>query len=48
MPNYEITRVYSTQYFSIRRTLLNALLTVRGDSLEMKHSVEECNISAID
>jgi len=48
MSNYEITRVYSTQYFSIKRTLLNALLRVRGDSSEMKHSVEECNICAIN
>ncbi len=45
MSNYEI---HSTQYFSIKRTLLNALLRVRGDSSEMKHSVDECSICAID
>jgi hypothetical protein len=38
--NYQITRVHSTEYFSIKRTLLNILLKVFGDRSEMAHSVE--------
>jgi asparagine synthase (glutamine-hydrolysing) len=38
--NYDITRVHSTEYFSIKRTLLNIILKVFGDRSEMAHSVE--------
>jgi asparagine synthase (glutamine-hydrolysing) len=40
MRNYEITRVHSTEYLSIKRTLLNVLLKVFGDRSEMAHSIE--------
>lgn len=38
--NNQISRVHSTAYFFIKRTLLNALLKVFGDRSEMAHSVE--------
>lgn len=40
MRNYEIARVHSTQYLTIKHLLLNTLLTVLGDRMEMAHSVE--------
>jgi asparagine synthase (glutamine-hydrolysing) len=40
MQNYEISRVHSTEYLSIKNILLNTLLKVFGDSSEMAHSVE--------
>ena len=38
--NNQISRVHSTAYFFIKRTLLNVLLKALGDRSEMAHSVE--------
>ncbi|CAF0723281.1 unnamed protein product [Rotaria sp. Silwood1] len=40
MLNYKITRAHSTEYLSIKKSLLNILLKVFGDRSEMAHSVE--------
>ena len=40
MLNDELSRVFSTQYLTIKGFLLNYLLTVWGDRSEMAHSVE--------
>jgi len=40
MRNYEITRVHSTEYVTIKSVLLNVLLKAFGDTSEMANSVE--------